>query len=248
MIAALGIIMIHFSRTFLPYSLIAGTIARLGVPLFFITTGFYYFRHHERLIHFDWRVFSKATKRLMFLWIIWFIFYSYELGGLNLHGQSIALLAVRSFGGLNIFAGLLWYLIAAVEGLVITQFISIKFGEKGLLITIILSADLTLLSSSYASLLTGYPLIYKVIHFIAAQNSFIVAVLWYCIAIFITRYLAKLIAITNAKTLLLCTVLWGGVNMFCCMFFTLQENQMFTFSCYLKRFLYLYGSLNIQSI
>ncbi|WP_421825361.1 acyltransferase family protein [Lacticaseibacillus hulanensis] len=75
---ALLIIMIHYNGGEKLLSILANTVGRLGVPFFFLVSGFFFFRKKYRQKTFSISEIWKFSRKTFFLWLICSIFLSYH--------------------------------------------------------------------------------------------------------------------------------------------------------------------------
>lgn len=204
------IVMIHYSGNFKIYSISNNTIGRLGVPFFFMVTGFFYFSKQRRMHQLKWLDTWKYLREILLLWIIWTIVYVYKIGNLQKNPIILKFSIVRSLFGLHFEAGMLWYLIAAFEGLIIVQFIKVKFGEKYLNILFCFSLIACLLGSGYGNILGYWPKFQNIYLFWAPQNSVLSAIIWYTVSLKMVEKKSKLKTIGKFRWLILMTLMWGA--------------------------------------
>lgn len=203
-IAAAAIIMIHFSGQFKPYAIFESSFGKMGVPFFFLVTGYFYFNNTRRLHYFDLRQVFNYEKKMLILWLVWSLVSFYRIFISNF---SIPLL-LRSLWGLNFFSGPLWYLIAACEGLIIVQYIWVKFGRNFFLILFFISFVMCLLGSNYGGLLNRWPQFQKIYFFVAPQTSFFAAIVWFGVSIFMVYHKDELYKCGRIFPLLVGILLW----------------------------------------
>lgn len=130
---AILVMSIHINTGLSPVinDFISNGIARIAVPFFFISSGFFYFRKKDCL---QIKVFLKTLKRIALLFVGWTIIYGifFYFHQFNREENPILreLLFLRRHIFLNPF-GHLWFLVALMIGIMMAWFF-IKFKQKKL--------------------------------------------------------------------------------------------------------------------
>lgn len=208
LVISIVIISIHYGQSYRPYELIANSVARLGVPFFFLVTGFFFFKRSKVLDEFQFKTGFAYVKKMVILWCVWSLICSYKILTTPYDSRRVIIRLFRSLWGLNFFAPVLWYLIAAAEGLIIVYYINAKTKGRLSIPIFIVSLLICLLGSSYGNLLVTYPSLQRLYIFLAPQTSVITAVLWYCVAIFIVKNLPHLVKFGKVIFLIGSGIIW----------------------------------------
>lgn len=223
LIVSMAIVSVHWEGTYGPYKLLAGTFGRLGVPFFLLVTGYFYFSKKNQILSFNFVTSWKYIKKMFILWIIWTVIYSYRMVNMHFSGADL----IRILWGPNSYSSILWYLIAACEGLLIVHFVAVKFNQKSLVVIFIVSFVLCLLGSGYGELVSGIPNVQKIIEYLAPQTSFFAAIVWYCVALFLVKNLKRIQRYGNIKILALFIMFWAGEFVFIHVKHLMTANDMY---------------------
>lgn len=129
LLVSMVIVMIHFGIGVKIYSPVYNTLGRMGVPFFFLVTGYFYFSKSLN-IDFNWQYYKKYMMKTFQIWIFWSCFYIPRLFLVKQEPVTPFIL-IRSLYGLSATCGPLWYLIAAAEALALVHLTFRKLGKNG---------------------------------------------------------------------------------------------------------------------
>ncbi len=151
-ILSIGIISIHTLNTEQPAGFIVNIIARIGVPLFLVFTGFFM---RETIRNSDYKKAALYVKRIITIYLIWCVLYI-PLNADKLFYPSTlikkALMMIQKF----LFVGVsihLWYLPASAIAVLLLTFLYNKLNRKLLYVIVIGLYVFAMLGDSYYGIL-----------------------------------------------------------------------------------------------
>ena len=207
-IVSMAIVMIHFGSGVPIYSPIYNTLGRMGVPFFFIVTGYFYFR---KQLHNNWNVksYCRYMRKTFSLWVFWSIIFIPRLFLVKQDIPITPMIVLRSAFGLDVTCGPLWYLIAAVEGLALAHICYQKLGVRKMFILLSLAWVCCALGSGYNGILPKNSAVDNIFQILTPETSVIAAFFWFGIALFLVKYQDTFRRLGKLKYLIICTFLWG---------------------------------------
>ena len=212
LVVSMAIVMIHFGTGVRIYSPIYNTLGRMGVPFFFLVTGYFYFSKvtdHKVEEKFNWRYYAKFMVKTFKIWLFWSILFIPRIFLVKQDIPITPFIVLRSLYGLSVTCGPLWYLIAAVEALALVHLTFQKLGKKWLIGLLLVTWVLCLLGSSYFGLLASWQSVQILFQLVAPETSIFSAYFWFGVALLFVLYKKHLSKFSALKSFVACTVLWA---------------------------------------
>lgn len=207
LLVSMVIVMIHFGIGVKIYSPVYNTLGRMGVPFFFLVTGYFYFSKSLN-IDFNWQYYKKYMMKTFQIWIFWSCFYIPRLFLVKQEPVTPFIL-IRSLYGLSATCGPLWYLIAAAEALALVHLTFRKLGKKWLIAFVLVAWVLCLFGSAYLGLFSHWKSVINVFQLIAPETSVFAAYFWFGIALLFVSYKDYFAKLPALKFFGACTFLWA---------------------------------------
>ncbi|GKU26443.1 acyltransferase family protein [Clostridium folliculivorans] len=156
MVCAILVIVIHTSAFYslgkIPGAILSNVIARIAVPFFFITTGYFFYDKYNREGYV-----KKYVKRILIYYLGFSVAYTVFVFNYIKQRNSTIEITIKNilFNGVS---GALWYLPALIISILVVALLLKRNWIKALVILSILAYTLGLLGDSYNGLITGTPL------------------------------------------------------------------------------------------
>ncbi|MBK1810470.1 acyltransferase family protein [Clostridium sp. YIM B02505] len=156
MVCAILVIVIHTSAFYslgkVPGAIFSNVIARIAVPFFFITTGYFFYEKYNREGYV-----KSYIKRILIYYLGFSVAYTVFVFNYIKQRNNTIEIAIKNilFNGVS---GALWYLPALMLSILVVTLLLKKNWIKALVILSILAYVLGLLGDSYNGFITGTPL------------------------------------------------------------------------------------------
>jgi surface polysaccharide O-acyltransferase-like enzyme/uncharacterized protein YbaP (TraB family) len=156
MVCAILVIVIHTSAFYslgnIPGAIFSNVIARIAVPFFFITTGYFFYEKCSREGYV-----KSYIKRILIYYLGFSVAYTIFVFNYIKQRNNTVEIAIKNilFNGVS---GALWYLPALILSILVVALLLKKNWIKALVIMSIFVYTLGLLGDSYNGLITGTPI------------------------------------------------------------------------------------------
>lgn len=230
LILAILIVMIHYGGNVGIYKFMGNTIGRIGVPIFMIITGYYFFEKAKKNnLEYMTNILKKINKKFVIMSVFWTFFYLYR-ARITLKNDSIIVICLkifRSFWGFNFAAGMLWYLVATLIGLNIVFFLYKTDRIKIAYILAFCAWIIDLCSTNYLNIFGFNNIVLRINSFISPACTFITGILWITVAFIINNHKDYLRNIFSVKILFVLYIFFLSEYFFITSHITKVTSDMF---------------------